>query len=36
MTKTKIILDELTDDEVWALAQMTKRMIDDVQYVSHK
>jgi hypothetical protein len=29
MTKTKINLDELTDDEAWALAQMCKRMIWD-------
>jgi hypothetical protein len=27
MTKAKIVLDELTDDEAWALAQMAKRMI---------
>jgi hypothetical protein len=26
MTKVKIILDELTEDEAWALAQMVKRM----------
>jgi hypothetical protein len=29
MTKTKIILDDLTDDEAWALAQMAKRLIRD-------
>jgi hypothetical protein len=29
MTKTKIILDDLTDDEAWALARMAKRMIGD-------
>jgi hypothetical protein len=29
MTKVKIILDELTDDEAWALAQMCKGMIWD-------
>ena len=29
MTKSKITLDDLTDDEAWALAQMTKRMIWD-------
>jgi hypothetical protein len=27
MTKVKILLDNLTDDEAWALAQMVKRMI---------
>jgi hypothetical protein len=27
MTKVKINLDELTDDEAWALAQLCKRMI---------
>jgi hypothetical protein len=26
MTRTKILLDDLTEDEVWALAQMVKRM----------
>jgi hypothetical protein len=29
MIKVKIILDELNDDEVWALAQMSKRMTYD-------
>jgi hypothetical protein len=26
MTKVKIILDELTENEAWALAQMSKRI----------
>ena len=35
MTKTKIILDDLTDDEAWALAQICKRMIwDDFRRLS--
>jgi hypothetical protein len=35
MTKTKIVLDDLTDDEAWALAQMCKRMIwDDFRRLS--
>jgi hypothetical protein len=35
MTKTKIILDDLTDNEAWALAQMCKRMIwDDFRRLS--
>jgi hypothetical protein len=29
MTKTKITLDDLTEDEAWALAQMCKRTIWD-------
>ena len=29
MTKNAIILDDLSDDEAWALAQMCKRMILD-------
>jgi hypothetical protein len=29
MTRLKILLDDLTDDEAGALAQMTKRMIRD-------
>jgi hypothetical protein len=27
MTKTKIVLDQLTDDEAWALAQMCKMLL---------
>ena len=35
MTKTKIILDDIADDEAWALAQMCKRMIwDDFKRLS--
>ena len=35
MTKTKILLDDLTDDEAWALAQLCKRMIwDDFKRLS--
>jgi hypothetical protein len=29
MTKVKIVLDDLTDDEAYALAQMVKRMTWD-------
>jgi hypothetical protein len=29
MTKLKVVLDELTDDEAWALAQPCRRMIYD-------
>jgi hypothetical protein len=35
MTKMKILLDNLTDDEAWALAQMVKRMLwDDFKRLS--
>jgi hypothetical protein len=35
MTKLKIVLDDLTDDEAYALAQMAKRMIwDDFKRLS--
>jgi hypothetical protein len=35
MTKTKIVLDEFTDDEAYALAQMCKRIIwDDFKRLS--
>lgn len=27
MTKTKIALDDLSEDELWALAQMCKRLL---------
>jgi hypothetical protein len=29
MTKLKVVLDDLTDDEAWALAQPCRRMIYD-------
>jgi hypothetical protein len=35
MIKLKIVLDELTDDEAWAVAQMCKGMIwDDFRRLS--
>jgi hypothetical protein len=35
MTKVKIILDDLTDDEAWALAQLCKRLLwDDFKRLS--
>jgi hypothetical protein len=35
MTKLRVLLDDLTDDEAWALAQMCKRMIwDDFRRLS--
>jgi hypothetical protein len=29
MTKTKILLDDLTDDGAWALGQLCKRLLRD-------